>query len=72
MKIRVKVTSNARSEEVIKNENDYLVRVKEPAREGKANKAMIKALAGYFKVTQSSVRILSGVGGRNKIVEITE
>jgi uncharacterized protein (TIGR00251 family) len=64
VKIQVKVTANSKSE------NGYLVRVKEPAKEGKANKAVIRALAEYFKVSQSSIRIVSGLEGKNKIVEI--
>jgi len=47
-----------------------LVKVKEPPKEGKANRAVIKALAKHFKVPQDSVRISSGLRGRNKIVEI--
>jgi uncharacterized protein (TIGR00251 family) len=70
VKIQVKVTANSRQKEVIKSENGYLVRVKEPAKEGKANKAVIRALAEYFKVSQSSIRIVSGLEGKNKIVEI--
>ncbi len=70
MKIKVKVTANARVEEVNKGEDGYSVRVKAPAKEGKANRAVIKALAEYFKVPQSSIRIVSGIGGKNKIVEI--
>jgi len=50
----------------------FLVRVKEPAREGKANVAIIKALAGYFGVAKSQVSILSGFTSRNKTLEISK
>ncbi len=70
MKIQIKVTANARVEEVVKGESGYNVRVKAPAKEGKANRAVVKALAEHFKVPQSSIRILSGLNGKNKIVEI--
>ena len=70
MKIQVKVSANAKVEEVVKVENGYNVRVKAPAKEGKANKAVIKALAEHFKVPQSSIRIVSGLNGKNKVVEI--
>jgi uncharacterized protein len=72
MKIQIKVTANARVEEVVKVDNAYNVRVKAPAKEGKANKAVIKALAEFFKVPQSSIRIVSGLNGKNKIIEILE
>lgn len=70
MKIQIKVTANARADEVVKVDNAYNVRVKAPAKESKANKAVIKALAEFFKVPQSSIRIVSGLNGKNKIVEI--
>lgn len=38
---------------------------------GKANRELIKKLAKHFKVSQSQVRIVSGLRSRNKIVEIT-
>jgi len=54
----------------VKTGDDYIVRVKAQPMEGKANEAVIKLLAEYFRVTRSSVRITSGLSGRNKIVEI--
>jgi uncharacterized protein (TIGR00251 family) len=72
MKIRVKVTPNSKKEEVIREDDIFLVRVKEPAKEGKANRAVIKVLAGYFGVAKSKVRILSGFASRNKTIEISK
>ena len=70
MKIRVRVVPNSKHEEVT-GEGDYLmVRVKEPPKEGKANKAVINALARHFKVPQSSVSISSGFKGKDKVIEI--
>ena len=48
----------------------FIVAVREPAKEGKANRAIEKALAAYFKVPVSRVRIVSGHAARKKIVEI--
>jgi uncharacterized protein (TIGR00251 family) len=70
MRIQVKVKPNSRTEEVSQEENSFTVKVKEPAREGKANQAVIKLLADHFGVPQSQVRILSGFGSRNKTVEV--
>jgi uncharacterized protein (TIGR00251 family) len=70
LKIKVRVTPRSSREEVLKTGDDYIVRVKAQPREGKANEAVIKLLAEYFRVTRSSVRITSGLSGRNKIVEI--
>ena len=70
MKVSVKVKPNSRGEEVISNGKGLLVKVKEPPKEGKANRAIIRLLAEYYKVTQSSVRIISGIGNKSKVVEV--
>jgi len=72
VKIRVKVIPNSKIEEVIKQGDGFLVRVKEPAKEGKANRAVIKLLADYFGVPQRQVAISSGFGSRNKVIDITQ
>ena len=71
MKIRVRVIPNSKTEEVTKERDGFLVRVKEPAKEGKANKAVIKLLADQFGVSQRQIVISSGFGSRNKIFEIS-
>ncbi len=70
MKIQVKVTPNSKAEEVRQEGDRFLVRVKEPPKEGKANRAVIRLLAEHFKVQQHSVRIVSGLGNKNKVIEI--
>ncbi len=52
-------------------ENYFVVAVKEPAIEGKANCAIEKALAEYFKIPGSRVKIVSGQKSREKIAEIS-
>lgn len=71
MKIRVKVMPNSKTEEVIKERDGFLVRVKEPAKEGKANKAVVKLMADHFGVSQRQVAISRGFGSRNKIIDIS-
>ena len=71
MKIRVRVIPNSKTEEVVKGSDGFLVKVKEPAREGKANRAVIKLLADHFGVSQRQVIISSGFGSRNKVIEIS-
>lgn len=71
MKIFVKAKPNSREESVERiNEDHFVVAVKEPPVQGRANQAIIKALAGYFKVAVSRVRIISGYQSKEKIVEI--
>jgi uncharacterized protein (TIGR00251 family) len=71
VKIKVKVIPNSKTGEVVREVSGFLVRVKEPAREGKANRAVVKLLADHFKVSLGSVVILSGFKNRNKVIEVS-
>ena len=46
--------------------------VNAPPVDGKANAAVIATLAEQFKVSKSKVRVVSGHGGRSKLVEVKE
>ncbi|MDY7019056.1 MAG: DUF167 domain-containing protein [Chloroflexota bacterium] len=72
MKILVKVTPNSKIEELGQEGDKFVVKVKEPAKKGKANQALIKLLSEHFSVPLDQVRILSGFRNRNKIVEVRE
>ena len=49
----------------------YKVSVKEPPVDGRANEAVVKALAKYFDVAISNVRLVSSETSRQKIFEIS-
>lgn len=70
MKISVTVKPRAREEKVEKTDNGYIIYVREPAEENKANRALIEVLSEYFGVSKSKISILSGLKSRHKIVEI--
>ncbi|TRZ64169.1 MAG: DUF167 domain-containing protein [Spirochaetia bacterium] len=71
MKIFVKAKPTAKEEKIQKiDETHYAVSVKEPPVNGKANAAIIKALAKYFNISPSRINILSGQTSKQKIVEI--
>lgn len=71
MRITVIAKPGAREEKIQKiSETEYRVWVKEPAKEGRANWAIERALAQHFGVAVSRVRIISGHTSRRKIVEI--
>jgi hypothetical protein len=72
MKIQVKVKPNSRSEEVSREGDSFIVKVKEPPREGKANQAVIRLLANHFGVPKSQVRILVGFSSKTKVIEVAE
>ncbi|MFH1161993.1 MAG: DUF167 domain-containing protein [Candidatus Jorgensenbacteria bacterium] len=71
MKIFVKARPRAKGEGVKKiDETHFTVSVKEPPEKGKANEAIVKALAEYFKIPASRVVLLSGFSSKNKILEV--
>jgi len=72
MKIQVKVKPNSKTEELSREGDSFIVKVKEPPKEGKANQAVIKLLAEHFGVPHSQVRILSGLRSRTKIIGVAE
>ena len=71
MKIFVKIKPNAKEEKIKKlSETNFEICVKEPPMKGRANAAVVKALAQQFGVPVSSVNIIIGHSSRQKIVEI--
>lgn len=71
MRIFVKVKAKTKEEKVEKiDESHCAVWVKEEAKQGRANAAVIKALAGHFQKRPSAVRIVAGHASRQKIVEL--
>jgi len=72
MKIFIKAKPGSKSAKISKiDETHYEVCVKEPAAEGKANEAVIKAVAKYFGVVKPRVKILSGKTSKQKLFEIS-
>ncbi len=70
MILNIRVTPNAKKNEITKDGNSLRVRLNAPAAEGKANSALIELLAEHFGVKKGAVRIISGIKSRNKVVEI--
>ena len=71
MKITVFAKPRARIQEVIQNsDGSYTVRVREAPDEGKANTAIIRALAKHFCIAQSRIELISGHAGKKKVFSI--
>jgi len=71
MKIFVSVKLKTRQEKVEKlDETHYKVSVTEPPADGKANKAVLGALAEYFGVAKINITLVSGAGSREKVFDI--
>ncbi|MCK4553021.1 DUF167 domain-containing protein [Candidatus Pacearchaeota archaeon] len=67
MKIKIKVKPNSGKQEIIKKDNFYLIKLKSPPENNKANIELLKLLKKYFG---KEVRIKRGFTSKNKIVEI--
>ena len=71
MKIVVKAEPNAKKEQIEKvDETHFVVQVKEPPIQGRANRAIKDALAEYFNIAPSRIKIVSGSSSKQKTFEI--
>jgi uncharacterized protein YggU (UPF0235/DUF167 family) len=71
MKLTVNVKTNSGTPGVIRTGPvGFEVAVGEPPAEGRANKAMLRALARFLDVAPSRLRIVSGHTFRTKVVEL--
>ena len=69
MRIIIKVKPNSREETIEEiSPGKFVVSVKEPPVQGRANMAIIKVLQEYFHT--KNVRIISGWTSRNKVIEV--
>ena len=71
VKIWVTVKPQSKKAEISNTADGGLIAsVQAPARQGKANEALIELLASYFSTSKSSVRIIRGQTSRKKLIEI--
>lgn len=56
----------------IMDDGCYKLRIKAPPVDGRANRELIRWLSGEFSVYRDKIRIVSGLSGRLKTVEITD
>lgn len=69
--LRIKVKPNSKKQAIqIADDGVWVVHLKSPPVEGKANAELIKLLADRFHVPKSSVTIKSGLTSKYKQVEI--
>lgn len=70
-RIEVRVQPRASTNEIVQFRDGVLrVRLQAPPVDGAANEALVRFLADEFGVARRQVRIISGFGSRNKIVEV--
>ena len=70
--LRIKAQPNASKSEFagIYGEDAIKVRVAAPAVEGAANKELIKFIAKSFKVSKSSIKLVSGQSSKVKLIKL--
>ena len=70
-RIDVRVQPRASSNDIVGYRDGVLrVRLQAPPVDGAANDALVRFLADEFGVSRRQVRIVSGFGSRNKIIEV--
>lgn len=67
--IDVKINAKENAIQAI-SASHYTVRLKASPVQGKANRALINVLAGYFDIARNRITIISGSSSRKKFVEI--
>ncbi|EQA47019.1 hypothetical protein LEP1GSC050_0949 [Leptospira broomii serovar Hurstbridge str. 5399] len=73
MRIEVRVKPNSKKPFIKKGEDlTWIVAVREPAIEGRANDAVLAAIAEEFGVSRRCVRLIHGEKGKKKLIEIVE
>jgi len=72
LKIIVNVKPNSKTQKVEKKGNEFIVWLKSPPVDGKANKELIEVLAKYFDVKKRDIEIKSGATSRKKLIIIKE
>jgi uncharacterized protein (TIGR00251 family) len=71
MKIFVDAKPNAKTPKLEELDSAHFkISVKEPAREGKANNAIIKILAKHLGIFASQIALVKGAAGKKKVFEI--
>lgn len=70
--INVMVKPNSKKGPLVQPALDgsLLVYVRQPAVDGKANRAVVELLAEYFGVSKTNVQIISGITSRHKRFKI--
>jgi len=71
-RLRLRVSPGANTAHVVGRHGEaWKVRVAAPAEGGRANEAVVRLLAETLSIPRENVSLVSGLGGRDKIVRLT-
>lgn len=72
MRVRIRVTPRAKRPGIeTLSDGSLVVRVSAPAEGGRANAAVIEALAAHFGVAKRAVVMVHGLASRQKVIDIS-
>ncbi len=66
--VNLRISPNAKKNEIIKDENSIKVKITAQPIDGKANKALVEYLSKNFKISKTSIKILKGETSKDKTV----
>ena len=69
MRYSVQVKPGSSQEKIVKNDDELVVYLHARAHDGEANTALVAALAKYFQIPKTSIKIVQGAHARKKIIE---
>lgn len=73
MTLHARIKPSSKTEKVEKiDDTHFKIWVNEPAKEGKANLAALKALAKHLEIAPSRIELVSGHTSRDKVFRIIE
>lgn len=71
MILKIKVKPNSGEQELVKiSDDEYVISLKKPAENNKANIELLKLLKRYFKARVGDIKIIKGIKSKNKIIEV--
>jgi len=72
MKVNIVVKTNSSKGPLVESQPDgsLIVFLREAALEGKANRALVKILADYYKLPKTRIKIVHGKASKHKMVEL--
>ena len=68
--VNIRVIPNSKKTRILTEKSFLKIYIKEPAVDGKANKALVEILSDYFQVKKSDISIVKGIKSRQKIIKI--
>jgi len=70
MNLKIKVFPNTKENKIIEKNGVFRIYTTAPAKEGKANNAIIKLLSKHLKIPKSQLKIIKGHKSKDKTIVV--